>query len=166
LIQEPSSQPFLTPLLEQMCVGKSLETTLKDCVSWLGPQLQCDRVFLYVRSPSSQLGRVPFCWVRHSDFPRVYDPDWKFESPALPERDPMFAAALKAHPSLFIEDIETASPDVVNLDFEHETFNHRALIHAHLCIEHKLWGILQPCVFEHPRTWSPRDRHVIEHTTW
>lgn len=150
--------------LETLCKNPQLDATLEHALPWLGRQLGCDRVFLYVRSPYSQMGRVPYCWVKNDQIPKVYDPDWKLEPPTLPERDPMFAAALQAQPSLFIEDVETANPDMVNREFERETFGHRALIHAHLCIERKLWGILQACVFDQPRQWSRSDHQLIEQT--
>lgn len=142
----------------------SLETVLEQSLSWLGQKLDCDRVFLYVRSPYRQVGRVPFCWTRQPDIAEVYDADWKPEPPALPNQDPMFAAALQGQPSLFIDDVRTASPSIVNYEFERQQFAHRALIHAHLCIEKKLWGILQPCVFDQPHQWEQRDRQLIEHT--
>lgn len=164
LTRNQPKPPTYGQWLEKMCQPQNLEATFERVLPWLGEQLQCDRLFLYLRSPHSQLGRVPFCWVKNTDIPRVYDPDWKLEPPSLPERDPMFAAALQAHPSLFIEDVETASPAVVNRDFEEQTFGHRALIHAHLCIERKLWGILQACTFDRPRQWSRSDRQLIEHT--
>jgi hypothetical protein len=69
--------------------------------------------------------------------------------------------ALKTQPSVYVEDVETASPDVVNREFEHTSFGHRTLIHAHLCQENKLWGILEPCIFGHPRIWSASDRDII-----
>jgi len=74
----------------------------------------------------------------------------------------MFAAALQAHPSIFVEDVETADAETLNRQFERENFGHRALIHAHLCDHNQLWGILQPCVFEHPRQWSPTDHALIQ----
>ncbi len=135
---------------------------MDDVLARLGQQLQCDRVFLYLRSPDTQLGRVPFCWRERSSVPTIYDPAWKPEDPALAKDDPMFAAALKAQPSIFVEDVETASSEVLNREFERQTFGHRALSHAHLCSEQILWGILQACVFEEPRVWSQRDRQLIE----
>ncbi|OKH45937.1 GAF domain-containing protein [Phormidium tenue NIES-30] len=138
-------------------------TQLVDSIlARLGEQLQCDRVFLYLRSPDTQVGRVPFCWIERPSVPTIYDPAWKPEDPALAKDDPMFAAALKAQPSVFVEDVETAGPEVLNREFEHQTFGHRALIHAHLCSEQTLWGILQACVFEEPRVWSHSDRQLIE----
>lgn len=142
--------------------NQTVEAILEQALPWFGEQLQCDRVFLYARSPKSQLGRVPYSWQRHADVPKIFDPNWKLEPPSLPSHDPMFAAALQAQPSLFIEDVETASPEQVNRDFEQQNFGHRALIHAHLCIERKLWGILQACVFDHPRVWSRDDRSLTE----
>ncbi|MBW4459211.1 MAG: GAF domain-containing protein [Nodosilinea sp. WJT8-NPBG4] len=135
---------------------------MDNVLAKLGQQLQCDRVFLYLRSPDTQIGRVPFCWKERPSVPTIYDPAWKPEDPALAKDDPMFAAALKAQPSIFVEDVETAGPEVLNREFEHQTFGHRALIHAHLCSEQTLWGILQACVFEEPRVWSQSDRQLIE----
>lgn len=94
--------------------------------------------------------------------PLVYDPGWKLESAALAKDDPMFAAALNLQSSIFVEDVETAGPRVLNRDFERETFGHRALVHAHLHSEKKLWGILQACVFDEPRSWSQSDRYLTE----
>jgi GAF domain-containing protein len=76
---------------------------------------------------------------------------------------------LRVEDSIFVEDVETASPEVVNVEFERQNFGHRALIHAHVIRDGQLWGILQPCVFDAPRIWSESDRAlinlVIEHLT-
>ena len=127
----------------------------------LGEVLQCDRCFLYLRNPQTKLGKITDCWRRSDRVPKLTDPDWKAEPASLPHEDPLFAAALRTEPSIFVEDVETASPEVVNRDFERENFGHRALIHAHLCHEGQLWGILQPCVFEQPRIWTKSDRSII-----
>lgn len=74
----------------------------------------------------------------------------------------MFAAALKTAPSIFVEDVKTADPSVLNIEFESKHFGHRALIHAHICQNGLLWGILQPCVFAEPRVWQERDRTLIQ----
>lgn len=127
----------------------------------LGRTLDCDRCFLYLRDPQTAMGRVPYCWRRESQYPEVYDPDWKPEPANLSEDDPMFAAALATTDSIFVEDVETAPPDVLNRDFEQEQFGHRALIHAHLCQSGALWGVLQPCVFGRPHVWTADDRQLI-----
>jgi GAF domain-containing protein len=127
----------------------------------LGEFLQCDRCFLYLHNPQTNLGRVAFCWVRTPDVPTVYNEDWEAQPPSLPDEDPMFAAALRAEPSIFVEDVETADSQVLNRQFEQENFGHRALIHAHIRQNNQLWGILQPCVFGHPRIWTEYERVVI-----
>lgn len=127
----------------------------------LGEVLQCDRCFLYLRHPQTQIGKVVCCWCRSPEYPDVTDPNWKKEPESLAQEDPLWAAAICNKPSIFVEDVETASPDVVNKDFEHKTFGHRALIHAHLTFDGQLWGILQPCVFGQTRVWTEADRSVI-----
>ncbi|GAB4228918.1 MAG: hypothetical protein Kow00121_57880 [Elainellaceae cyanobacterium] len=127
----------------------------------LGEALQCDRCFLYLRNPDTSIGRVPYCWRRSNKYPEIYDPDWKLEPASLAQDDPLFAAALRTEASVFVEDVETASAEQVNRDFEREQFGHRALIHAHLCHSQQLWGILQPCIFGQPRQWSEADRNLI-----
>jgi GAF domain-containing protein len=126
----------------------------------LGEILQCDRCFLYLRNPHNELGKVPFCWRRTLDIPEVLDIDWKLEPKSL-DQDPLFVAALQAKPSVYVEDVETADPQVVNRDFEQENFGHRALIHAHLRQDGLLWGILQPCIFGQPRIWTDSDRAIM-----
>ncbi|WP_416675719.1 GAF domain-containing protein [Egbenema bharatensis] len=121
--------------------------------------LNTDRCFLVVRHPDTRIYRN-FCWRRKPEFPDLTTAGWELEE-NWEEDDPMFAAALRTEPSIFVEDIETASPTVLNREFERENFGHRALIHAHLSDGGKLWGILQPCLFDHPRTWSEFDRAVI-----
>ena len=131
----------------------------------LGDVLNCDRVFLYLRNPETQIGKVPYCWRRNSNYPEVRDAEWKKEPKSLGEEDPLFAAALRAEPSIFLEDVETANPQVVNKNFEAKEFGHRALIHAHLCVDGLLWGVLQPCIFARPRVWTDFDRQVIAAVT-
>ncbi|MBM0742023.1 GAF domain-containing protein [Phormidium sp. CLA17] len=126
----------------------------------LGEILQCDRCFLYLRNPHNQLGKVPFCWQRTPDIPQILDADWKPEPESL-SQDPLFTAALQAKPSVYVEDVETADPQIVNRDFEQKNFGHRALIHAHLHQDGLLWGILQPCIFGHLRIWTAGDRAVM-----
>ncbi|BAZ51149.1 hypothetical protein NIES4103_37980 [Nostoc sp. NIES-4103] len=127
----------------------------------LGEVLQCDRCFLYLRNPQTKLGKIPYCWRRNQEIPNMITSKWELEPPSLPEEDPLFAAALRTDPSIYIEDVETANPEVVNKDFERRTFGHRALIHAHLCQNGELWGILQPCVFGQKRVWSEFDHAII-----
>jgi GAF domain-containing protein len=127
--------------------------------------LKCDRCFLYLRNPHTRIGRTPYCWLRSPQYPDVSTAEWVKEPESLPKEDPLFAAALRTDASIFVEDVETASPEVVNRDFEAENFGHRALVHAHLCHDGMLWGVLQPCVFGQPRVWSEFDRSVMAQVT-
>lgn len=153
-----------TPVLEHIDLSQPPAAILEQTLPVVGQTLGCDLVFLYLRSPRRQVGRVPFCWRRHDEIPLVYDPDWKLEPNWLPRQDPMFRAALEGRPSLFIEDIETVDPSQVNAEFERQTFGHRALVHGHLYQKSKLWGILQPCVFYKPRPWSREERLMVKRT--
>ncbi|MDV3003039.1 MAG: hypothetical protein N5P05_004694 (plasmid) [Chroococcopsis gigantea SAG 12.99] len=127
----------------------------------LGLVLNCDRCFLYLRHPETKLGKITHIWRRNPDIPNIGNPQWELEPPSLPEEDPMFAAALRTDPSIYVEDVETADPKVVNKDFERRSFGHQALIHAHLCHNGQLWGVLQPCVFGQSRVWSDSDRVIV-----
>lgn len=138
------------------------DVLFKALLPELGSYLDCDRCFLYLREPSTGLGKVPFCWVRNDNIPMLDDEGWNLDSPSLPDRDPMFAAALRTEPSIIVEDVETANPNILNKQFERETFGHRALIHAHICSKGQLWGVLQPSVFGHPRHWTELEQAAIE----
>ena len=129
--------------------------------------LQTDRCFLMVRNPQTRLYRV-FCWRRSDELPDETTLKWEKEQ-EWEQYDPLFAAALRADESIFVEDVETAGAAVLNVEFERKNFGHRALIHAHLRQGEQLWGILEPCIFGHPRVWSEFDRaltiQVVEQLT-
>ncbi|MGG6293777.1 GAF domain-containing protein [Leptolyngbya sp. AN02str] len=152
------------PQLDELFQSHNSPTTVfEQLLPILGDQLQCDRCFLYLRNPNTQLGKAVACWRKRSSIPAILDPQWKPEPTNLAQDDPLFAAALRAEPSIFVEDVETASSTVVNRDFEAENFGHRALIHAHLRCDGVLWGILQPCVMNSPRVWTADDRALMAH---
>ncbi|MBD1859034.1 MULTISPECIES: GAF domain-containing protein [Leptolyngbya] len=134
---------------------------LSELMRAIAEYFNCDRCFFYLRNPQTRLGRVPFCWTRNSQIPIVYDEDWKPEPQSLPDEDPMFAAALSTKPSIFVEDVQTASAQVLNADFERENFGHRALIHGHICDDNQLWGVLQPCMMHRPRPWTAAEREIF-----
>ncbi|MBE9224940.1 GAF domain-containing protein [Phormidium sp. LEGE 05292] len=131
----------------------------------LGEVLKCDRIFLYLRNPHTQMGKIPFCWRRSSEYPEVIRSDWEKDPESLPDEDPLFAAGLHNKPSVFVEDVETANPEVLNKDYERQNFGHRALIHAHLCENNLFWRVLQPAIFGQPRIWTEFDHFVIDEVT-
>ena len=147
--------------LEAVLTSSEIDRKLSAAVTAIAQYLQVDRCFLYIRDPQTRYGRAAFCYCRRSDVPDVSSDEWEQE-PELEAEDPMFAAALNCKPTVYVEDVETADPEVVNRDFEAQEFGHRALIHAHLCEAGELWGILQPCVFNNPRHWTEGDKEFIE----
>jgi hypothetical protein len=48
---------------------------------------------------------MDYCWLRSDRYSDVTDSDWKAEPESLPDKDPLFAAALRTKPSIFVEDI-------------------------------------------------------------
>ncbi|MGF1587680.1 MAG: GAF domain-containing protein [Pleurocapsa sp.] len=146
--------------LEKTLAIEDLDAKLSGLMKEIVKLLNCDRCFLYVREPNLRMGKAAFCYCR-SHVPNVAGDRWEEESSELAQQDPMFAAALNCQPSIFVEDVETADAQVVDREFEQEHFGHRALIHAHLCRDRQLWGVLQPSVFGAPRIWTTSDRELI-----
>lgn len=139
------------------------ETVFTTLLPALCNVLQCDRCFLHIRNPHTRRYRN-ICWRQTDRLPDTSTEGWEYEQ-EWERDDPMFAAALRTEHSIFVEDIETASPTVVNREFERSNLKHRALVHAHLCQENLLWGILQPSVFGHPRAWDESERAIINQVT-
>jgi GAF domain-containing protein len=133
---------------------------LQRALDLIGPQVRADRCFLYVRDPAQERGRIAFVWRLDEAVP---DPrhDWQNDTGELPQQDPLFRAALAAQPSVFVDDVTEAGTEVLNQEFERQTFGHRALVHAHITDQGKLWGILQPCVFGHPHHWTAAEREYL-----
>lgn len=136
--------------------------TLSRVVQTVGMALNADRCFLYVRQPDQQRGRIAFQWRRDDSIPDVIQPDWQADTTDLPQEDPLFRAAIELRPSVYVDDVEAAGPDVLNLEFEQKTFGHRSLIHAHIHTDGQLWGILQPSMFGQPRHWTEAERVQLE----
>ena len=142
--------------------GESPETTLNRVVEQVGRALNADRCFLYLRQPLLKRGRVAMCWRKNDTIPDALQFDWREDTNGLPDKDPLFRAAITLQPSVYVDDVETAGPDVLNQEFEAENFGHRALIHAHVTGEGQLWAVLQPCLFGQPRHWTDDEKTQME----
>lgn len=140
----------------------SPEQTLNQIVEQIGKALEADRCFLYVRQPDRQRGRIAICWRKNDTIPDVIQPDWQNDTIDLTKEDPLFRAAITLQPSVYVDDVEAAGPDVLNREYERKTFGHRALVHAHITYQNQLWGILQPCLFGQPRHWRKAEKTMIE----
>ncbi len=143
-----------------LAAGQSAESRLQNALELVGQHLRADRCFLYVRNPARGRGRIALAWRLDEAIP---DPrhDWQDNTGELPQQDPLFRAALAGRPSVFVEDVSEAGPEVLNQDFERRTFGHRALVHAHIVDGDTLWGILQPCLFGHPRHWTAAEKEYL-----
>lgn len=158
-----SDRPQPLPETIQLALAQTdTEAAFADLLPALGDVLNVDRCFLLLRHPDSRIHRV-ICWRRDPNLPDTSTDGWQPEQ-EWEKDDPMFAAALATQPSIFVEDIETASPDLLNRDFERQFLGHRALVHAHICYQGQLWGILQPAVFGQPRIWTEIDRRTTDQT--
>ncbi|WP_046247266.1 GAF domain-containing protein [Hymenobacter terrenus] len=151
----------LNELATALTDGRPPAERLQRALDLVGPHLRADRCFLYVRDPTQGRGRIAFVWRLDEAVP---DPrhDWQDDTGELPREDPLFRAALAAQPSVYVDDVTEAGPEVLNQEFERRTFGHRALVHAHITEQGQLWGILQPCVFGHPRHWTAAERGYLE----
>ncbi len=158
----PASTQLPDKIVDLLSYGLPPETTLEKLMPLVAQTLQADRCFLHIHHPALDIGKIAFCWCKEASIPNVLQQEWDNDTATLPQQDPLFAAALRKEPSIFVEDVEKAGPSVLNLAFEDKTFGHRALIHAHIVQEEKLWGILQPAIFGRPRHWSVQDRLFIE----
>jgi GAF domain-containing protein len=124
------------------------------CEAW-----RCDRCFLYLRNPQTGQGRITHCWGTSPEWADLSGSDW-LEEGDIASKDPLMAIAFRTAEPVFVEDIETAGPEIINLDYERDVFQHRALIHAPLYHEGLMYGILEPCVFKQPRVWTEGDRRI------
>ena len=157
--------PHLEPLAElraALATDAAPEARLQAALDLVGPHLRADRCFLYVRNPARARGRIALVWRLDESVPDPRHP-WQDDATDLPKQDPLFRAALAGRPSVFVDDVTAAGPEVLNQEFERQTFGHRALVHAHITDpDGQLWGILQPCVFGHPRHWTAAERAYLD----
>ena len=138
------------------------DTALSQLMKLLGEGLRCERCLLFLREPHSAKTRMTHQWVLSDEHAIKRDErGWVVESPTLPDVDPMYREALTNPAALFIDDIETADPVLVNAAFEREHFGHRALIHVPIHHHGLMYGIIEPCVFSEPRLWSDADRALV-----
>ncbi|MDB5243247.1 MAG: hypothetical protein JWP57_3872, partial [Spirosoma sp.] len=103
--------------------GHTPADALNQVVQYVGTALNADRCFLYVRQPDQARGRSAFCWRKNDQGPdkNTIQPDWQPDTTDLPAEDPLIRAGLTMKPSVYIDDVETAAPDVLNRQFEEET---------------------------------------------
>jgi GAF domain-containing protein len=151
---------LLPTILEKVFTHSEPDAVFTALMVALCQVLQCDRCFLYLRNPQTSQGKITHSWVSDSQRPNLLGSDW-IEEIDIATKDPLMLLAFRTPEAVFVEDIETAGSDILNLTYEQEYFGHRALIHAPIYHEGQLFGILEPCVFETPRVWTDSDRAII-----
>jgi GAF domain-containing protein len=147
----------LPPAIEAAFACEDPQAVFDALMPVLGSALSADRCFLYLRDGSTGRGGTVACWsadARWPDMRRPFEP----EMADLMTIDPMMAIAARDPEALLIADVETAGPDILNLEFERSDYGHTALIHAPVYDEGELIGILEPCTFGGPHPWSEDDR--------
>ncbi len=142
LFEQPESTPLFATLM-----------------SALAEVLPCDRCFLYQRDPVQGQGTITHCYSKDGQADQWIGADWLEDSNA--PQDPLMTIALRIPEAVFVNDVETAGANIVNLEYEREVFRHRALIHAPLYHDSLLIGILECSVFDAPRQWTEADRCII-----
>lgn len=151
--------PLTEELEHAFTFSSDPEATFAAVLPAVCEALQTDRCFLHLRNPKTRVYKN-LCWRRSAEIPDTSTNGWEPEE-NWEDEDPMFAAALRGDASIFVDDVETTAPEVLNREFERKNFGHRALIHAHVVQEGELWAILQPCIFGQPRDWSEDDRTLV-----
>jgi len=125
--------------------------------------LDCPRCLLFLRDPERRLSCLTHSWWDKPEHAFSGPTAWFEEPESLASDDPLFGEALRNPKAIFVDDIERAGPQVLNLEYERREFRHRGLIHAPIYHHGRLVGILEPCVFDAPRLWSAEDRAL---TAW
>jgi GAF domain-containing protein len=124
--------------------------------------LNCERCVMFLRDPKTDRGRALHRWAAKPEFAlRREDRGWEPMPATLLDDDPMYAEAMVNPEALYIEDIETADPALLNVAYEREHFGHRALVHAPVWHKGEMYGVLEPSSMTEPRKWSDADRALV-----
>lgn len=141
-----------------------LTAAFDDLMVALCDALSVDRCFLYLRDPDTGIGGVVACASVEDRWPDLRAAPTP-EAPDLAVADPLMGWAHRMPGAIYVADIETAGADILDVEFERSGFGHRALVHAPVVDPWpeggRLLGILEPCVFDTPRLWSPADRALV-----
>lgn len=124
--------------------------------------LNCDRCYLYIRDPQSQIYKIPHCYRVHPEIPDLTQTQEDTESFYCSETDPLFAAALSCEPTIYIENVEQLIHDSKECFIWQRNYSeYKALMQAHISMSGELWGIIQAAHFNHPRPWTQFDRNLV-----
>jgi len=138
---------------------QSLDERLTAVMQVLCQVWNCERCFLCLRDPDASLTRITHSYCSRPDRENLLEPDWVLEDAAI-LTDPLMVLAFQSPEAVYVEDVETADASTINLAYEQQVFKNRALIHAPIYAQERLYGILEPCLFDQPRIWTEFDRWI------
>lgn len=151
-----------TPLNNIFANTENLPVFFDNLMCGMVELLKCDRCYLYIRDPQLLEYQIPHCYCIHPEIPDLTQTRQNTEPFYRPQQDPLFAAAIKGEPAIYIEDIEKLFGDEQNRDFWQQNYSEqKSLIQAHISIDGELWGIIQAAQFNRTRPWTRFDRSLI-----
>lgn len=151
-----------TPEIQRVLAGPgSADDRLRMLMPALVRALGTDRCFIYMRDPRRRRTAYTHGHSTMPDWPSRAGGGWRPEPNPTTLNEPMLKKAFTDPAAQFIEDVETAGPEVVNLRIEREVFGHRSLVHAPLHHAGLFYGVLETAMRRVPRHWSPADRAII-----
>ena len=151
-----------TQEIEAILAGSgSADEKLTTLMPALVRTLSTDRCFIYMRDPRRRMTAYTHGHSTMTDWPARPGGSWRPEPNPASLNEPMLKKAFTDPTALFIDDIETAGPSVVNLAIERGVFGHRSLIHAPLYHSGTFYGILETTMRRVPRNWSAGDRAIV-----
>lgn len=140
----------------------SADEKLKKLMSAIVSEMNTDRCFIYMRDPIKRQTAFTHGYTPLEDWRSFDGGGWSREPDPETLGEPMLKKAFTDPTALFIEDIETAAPGVLNKSMERSVFGHRALVHAPIYHETRFYGILEIAVRREPRVWTAADRSLVE----
>ncbi len=154
--------PASSPIERIFDDGGTPDEVLTGLMPAICAALACDRCVLFPRNPKTTKWAMSHAWQARPEYALVRPFHvWSLPAENEAELDPMYAQALERAEVLFIEDIFTAPPDVVNAAFEHEHYGNRALAHVPIYEGDDYYGLLEPCTVERPHAWTPARRRLV-----
>ena len=139
----------------------SPDQRLASVVEALVRTLWTDRAFIYMRDQVARQVAYTHLHANDPNWRRFSLGRWSREPDPETLSEPMLKRAFSDPRAHFIDDIETAPPDVLNKHFERSFFGHRALIHAPLYQGATFYGILETATRHQPRIWSTDEKDLI-----
>ena len=124
--------------------------------------LDCDRCVLFPRNPKTSKWAMTHAWQARPEFALGRPAGaWSLPADNEGELDPMYAHSMTSPEVLFIDDIYTAPPALVNADFEAQHYGNRALAHAPIYRGDDYYGLFEPCTIDRPHDWTPERRRLV-----